>query len=183
MGFRACVCIRPRIGEAGEKSRFLKFPMQVSCSRRYWKSYRRSHLLAGIRYELDEIFGRNFFMIIQFIPWSHVSAPAAKCIDTIVQRDRIPIRSNTWRIYLLTSPMASRTFSSANGRILYASILLGIAVPIKNPTRLSWIHFASNRRLTKIHENRSIWVPPARSFADEMFPYRVFRCLFTIYVW
>jgi len=96
-------------------------------------------------------------MIIQFIPWSHVSAPAAKCIDTIVYRyDRIPDVSTYLRprSFLLQ-------INLLQGRILYASILLGIAGPIKNPTRLSWIHFASNHRLTKIHENRSICVPPA----------------------
>lgn len=74
---------------ARRKVSILKIPDASSRrgSRWYWKSYRGLLIYyAGIQREPDEIFGGNFFMIIQFILRSRISG-RAECISFVVTRD------------------------------------------------------------------------------------------------
>lgn len=84
--------------------------------------------------EPDRIFGRNFFMIIQFFP-SRPRGHPDSWSSILARRPAQP----TYLAYPTT--LHSNSFYPANGRTLFAHI--GAANRLKNPTPLglSWIHF------------------------------------------
>lgn len=76
------VFVHVHVPEVEGKVSILKIPgAQVPGPRRYWKSYRRLLIYSPAFNASDEIFGRNFFMIIQFIPRSHVSDRSALALS------------------------------------------------------------------------------------------------------
>lgn len=132
---------------------------------------RRSHLPDGIQRKPDEIFGSNFFMIIQFIPTARARA---RCIGA-------PYR-DTCRTYPAI-PMARLLFCKWPDVIrapYYCSVLPGKKNP---PFR---VHSASERasgsRSTPARE-RSLKIdrstPAAEFHARDTPPYRARRCLFS----